>query len=90
MIADRIATYMNNRNRSGKYAFNSLVGILVFVLLFSCEQDEVARVRRIVFLGHIYNEDFSNRIHPELEKINYECFDLRLLGGDVGDGGSCL
>lgn len=57
--------------------------LVTMLLLASCDKEIIPKREQFVFLGHIYQPGFENRIDFRLKDVCFATFDLVLLGGDI-------
>jgi hypothetical protein len=60
------------------------IKLLVTMLLFaSCNKEAIITREQFVFLGHIYQPGFENRVDFRLKDVRFDLYDNVLLGGDI-------
>ena len=72
------------RQTNTSKTINLPIRFLVIVLfLGSCTKESISVREQMIFLGHIYQPGFENRIDFRLEGVGFHLYDKVLLGGDL-------
>jgi hypothetical protein len=72
------------RQTNAPKTINLPIRFLVIVLFSgSCTKESISVREQMIFLGHIYQPGFENRIDFRLEGVGFHLYDQVLLGGDL-------